>query len=109
MFVKRDKNNKIIAFSSIKTKNICESVSEEEFATYLQSLDEKNKIEEEILNLKNWFDVDYARKEQKYRRLQSLCIIEEDGVEPSVKLTKLFLEAEEKRRRIQALEKKLIN
>ena len=57
-------------------------------------------IEEgEIYSLKWWFDNDYTRKEQKYRRLIALGDI---SVEPL--LLALYQEAEVKRARIQELE-----
>ena len=59
-------------------------------------------------DIKKWFDVDYARLEQKYRRLNDLNKKCDDGSLPYDKLINLYNEAEIKRHRIQELEK-LIN
>lgn len=54
--------------------------------------------------LKQWFDTIYAYQEQKFRRLMALNKTDDDGVSAEEKLNALYLEAEEKRARIQALE-----
>ena len=65
----------------------------------------KNKLIDENLNLKCWFDQEYPRKEQKYRRLIALGKLDDDGIEPQVKLNELFVYAEKVRLRIQEIEK----
>ena len=64
----------------------------------------KQKAYQEIQELKEWFDVEYARKEQKYRRLHSLGKLTDDGKDPYNELISLYSEAEIKRARIQELE-----
>lgn len=54
--------------------------------------------------LKQWFDTIYAYQEQKFRRLMALNKTDDDGVSAAEKLNALYLEAEEKRAQIQALE-----
>ena len=66
----------------------------------LQTIDAKK----ELRRLQDWFDYEYTYKEQKYRRLQALDILDDDGVEAIVKLKDLYLEAETVRKRIQELE-----
>lgn len=66
---------------------------------------ERELAEQEIQELKQWFDTDYTRKEQKYRRLIALDKLDDDGVDGQTKLIALYEEAEEKRARIQELEK----
>jgi len=58
---------------------------------------EKNECEE-------WFRNNYTYKEQKYRRLVSLGLTDDDGIDAQFKLTDLYFEAEQKRKRIQELE-----
>lgn len=58
----------------------------------------------EYFDLKKWFEKIYTYKEQKYRRLISLNKSDDDGVDGQTKLTALYEEAEEKRKRIQELE-----
>lgn len=58
----------------------------------------------EYFDLKKWFEKIYTYKEQKYRRLISLNKLDDDGVDGQTKLTALYEEAEEKRKRIQELE-----
>ena len=67
----------------------------------------KQKAYQEIQELKEWFDVEYARKEQKYRRLHSLGKLTDEDKDPYNKLIKLYNEAEIKRARIQELERLL--
>lgn len=59
----------------------------------------------EYCDLLNWFEQVYKYKEQKYRRLIALNKLDDDGVDASEKLALLYTEAEEKRIRIQELEK----
>ena len=61
----------------------------------------------EIDYLREWFNDEYSYNEQKYRRLIALNKLCDDGSNPSTKLTELYLVAEEKRKRIQELEKTL--
>lgn len=63
-----------------------------------------NIFENELNELLKWFDLDYARKEQKFRRLRTLNLLCDDGVEPYDALIKLYNDAEIKRKRIQELE-----
>ena len=62
----------------------------------------------ELSNLHRWFDEQYGYKEQKYRRLISLGILDDNGENPRDKLQELYLTAETNRRRIQELEKVLV-
>lgn len=64
-----------------------------------------NNINKEINSLKQWFDNDYARLEQKYRRLNTLNQKCDNGTSPYDNLINLYNEAEIKRHRIQELEK----
>lgn len=84
-----------------------------EIGTYLKSYTEtqefKNKLDlyksqKEISELQEWFDNDYARKEQKFRRLHTLGLKTDDGQSAYDALIELYNEAEEKRARIQFLE-----
>lgn len=78
---------------------------------------EKEEISEEqqVLNdarieyytLTRWLDVDYARHDQKYNRLITLNLLDDDGTDPRDKLYNLYLEAETKRKRVQYLEELL--
>lgn len=63
----------------------------------------------EIASLKDWFDTEYTYKEQKYRRLVALGKTDDDGIDGNTKLLALYNEAEEKRARIQGLEKVINN
>ena len=64
----------------------------------------KQKAQQEYQEQKDWFDVEYARKEQKYRRLHSLGKLTDNGKDPYQELINLYKEAEIKRARIQELE-----
>ena len=66
--------------------------------------DKMMEIDQEISNLKYWFDKYYTEHEQKFRRLISLNITEDDGVNVSKELEKLYQQAEVNRKRIQELE-----
>ena len=65
---------------------------------------EKQKAQQEYQELKEWYDIVYARKEQKYRRLHSLGKLTDEGKDPYDELINLYSEAEIKRARIQELE-----
>ena len=67
----------------------------------------KQKAQQEYQELKEWFDIVYARKEQKYRRLHSLGKLTDEGKDPYDELINLYSEAEIKRARIQELERLL--
>lgn len=58
----------------------------------------------EYNNLINWFNNEYSKLEQKYRRLYTLKLYCDNGEHPYDKLLALYEEAEAKRRRIQELE-----
>ena len=58
----------------------------------------------EYEHLVKWFDVDYTRLEQKYRRLHTLQELCDNGATPYDMLIWLYKEAEVKRKRIQELE-----
>ena len=57
----------------------------------------------EIAQLREWFDADYTKNEQKYRRLHTLGLTCDNGQKPYDALVELYREAEEKRKRIQTL------
>lgn len=61
----------------------------------------------DYMELASWFSTYYTIHEQQYRRLIALNKLCDDGSNPSVKLTELYAVAEEKRKRIQELEKTL--
>lgn len=65
---------------------------------------EKELAEQELRELKAWFNSYYAEHEQKYRRLHLLNKPTDEGTDALSALTALYTEAEEKRARIQALE-----
>lgn len=64
-----------------------------------------DEIRDELSALTSWFDVDYTRKEQKYNRLIALGKKTDEGADANIELVKLYVEAEEKRKKIQELEK----
>ena len=66
---------------------------------------EQVRIRNEIIAYEEWFDIEYARKEQKYRRIIALDKLDDDGIDGNTKLIALYEEAEQKRKRIQELEK----
>lgn len=72
----------------------------EVFIPYTQVQIKKN----EMNDIKFWFDTVYGYQEEKYRRLVALNKTDDDGVSAAEKLNALYLEAEEKRAQIQALE-----
>lgn len=65
---------------------------------------EEELAQNELFDLKYWFDNIYTYKEQKYRRLIALNKLDDDGIDGQTKLNKLYKEAEEKRTKIQELE-----
>ena len=122
MFYRIDENNNIIDYANINyspdcietQKNIVRGFDgrlyfEEETKTdnyiqreqkYLEVINARETIE----HLKKWFDVDYTRLEQKYRRLHTLLLLCDNGTTPYDMLIWLYKEAEVKRKRIQELE-----
>lgn len=70
-------------------------------------LTERELAQNEHYRLVEWFDIEYARKEQKLRRLYTLGKITDNGANPYDELIKLYNEAETKRARIQELERLL--
>ena len=71
------------------------------------TLTEREVAQNEYYMLVEWFDVEYARKEQKLRRLHSLGKLTDEGKDPYNELINLYNEAETKRARIQELERLL--
>ena len=61
----------------------------------------------EIDYLKLWFNEEYTKLEQKYRRLHTLGKLTDEGKDPYNELINLYNEAEIKRARIQELERLL--
>ena len=59
----------------------------------------------EIDYLKLWFNEEYTKLEQKYRRLHTLGKLTDEGKDPYNELINLYNEAEIKRARIQELER----
>lgn len=76
----------------------------EVFIPYTQAQIKNN----EMNDIKYWFDTVYGYQEEKYRRLVALNKADDDGVSAAEKLNALYLEAEEKRARIQALEAEIV-
>lgn len=66
-----------------------------------------DELQWELYELKWWYDKDYSRLEQKYRRLHTLGKLTDKGTSPYDELIKLYQEAEIKRARIQELERLL--
>lgn len=64
---------------------------------------------EEYGYLLNWFDTEYTKQEQKYRRFQVLNLNCDDGKKPYDALVELYNDAEIKRKRIQELRKEIFN
>lgn len=73
----------------------------------IPKLTEKELAQQEIKELKQWFDINYTQHEQKYRRLHSLGKLTDVGTNPYDDLITLYNEAEIKRARIQELERLL--
>ena len=65
------------------------------------------KLENEIEELKTWFDTYYTQHEQKYRRLNLSGLNTDEGKDSLEALRELYIEAETKRKRIQELEAQL--
>ena len=78
------------------------SITEE--VVILRDYTEKEKAEEEHKTLKKWFDVEYARLEQKFRRLHTLGKTTDSGKNAYDELVDLYNTAEINRKRIQELE-----
>ena len=68
---------------------------------------ETEKLQNEINELKIWFNTYYTQHEQKYRRLITLNKADDDEVDGQTKLITLYEEAEQKRARIQELEARI--
>lgn len=66
---------------------------------------QKELAQQELTELKEWYDIEYARKEQKYRRLHTLGKLTDEDKDPYNELINLYNEAEIKRARIQELER----
>lgn len=64
-------------------------------------------IVNEINNIKGWYENYYSQHEQKYRRLHLLNRLTNNGKDPYNELINLYSEAEDKRARIQELERLL--
>lgn len=62
------------------------------------------KAIKKIEKLRLWFDTEYTKQEQKYRRLRTLSKLCDDGSNPEIKLRELYILAEQKRLEIQQLE-----
>lgn len=65
---------------------------------------ETDKLQNEINELKSWFNTYYTEHEQKYRRLFTLKQLTDELEDPYNKLVELYQEAERKRKRIQEIE-----
>lgn len=65
---------------------------------------ETEKLQNEINELKIWFNTYYSEHEQKYRRLNTLKQLTDELEDPYNKLVELYQEAEIKRKRIQEIE-----
>ena len=65
---------------------------------------ESEILQNEIYQLKNWFNTYYTEHEQKYRRLNTLKQLTDELEDPYNKLVELYQEAEIKRKRIQEIE-----
>lgn len=61
-------------------------------------------LHDEKMTLLAWFDIYYAQHEQKYRRLQTLGRLTDEGADPLNELIKLYTEAENKRVRLKEIE-----
>ena len=64
---------------------------------------EEEQKQNEIAVLRKWFDVEYTKNEQKYRRLHTLGLTCDNGQKPYDALVDLYNVAETKRKRIQEL------
>lgn len=70
----------------------------------MEPLSTEQEAQVEYGKLITWFNNTYSYKEQKYRRLIALGKTDSDGGDCTEKLNALYLEAEQKRERIQQLE-----
>lgn len=68
---------------------------------------DKEELRAEIWVLGLWFQNEYTKNEQKFRRLSALGRLCDDNSDPNAKLTELYIEAEEKRAKIKEYEKML--
>lgn len=68
---------------------------------------EEELANNEIQDLKEWFEKYYSQHEQKYNRLIALERECDDGSDPADKLIELYKQAESYRKRIQNLEEML--
>lgn len=59
---------------------------------------------DEKLELLSWFDIYYTQHEQKYRRLQAIGKLTDEGHDPLTELLNLYAEAEKKRARLKEIE-----
>lgn len=62
------------------------------------------KLLDEKLELLSWFDIYYTQHEQKYRRLQTLGKMTDDGKDTWNELLGLYAQAETKRARLKEIE-----
>ena len=90
----------------------CEDCAFEDFnEDYTFDIEKYNKRkqryvnQEKLIELTNWFNTTYRYKIEKYTRLIALEKPDDDGISAETKLKKLYEEAEEKRYKIQELEK----
>lgn len=65
---------------------------------------EEEKAKIRIEEIKQWFNIEYTKLEQKYRRLRTLNKPCDDGSNPEEKLLELYNNAEAYRLEIQRLE-----
>lgn len=70
----------------------------------MEPLTTEQEAQVEYGKLITWFNNTYSYREQKYRRLIALGKTDSDGGDCAEKLNALYLEAEQKRERIQQLE-----
>lgn len=61
-------------------------------------------LNKELSALKQWFDEEYTKNEQKFRRLNTLNLLTDNDKNPYDELINLYIEAEIKRKRIQEIE-----
>lgn len=62
------------------------------------------ELMQEKTDLEKWFELEYTKYEQKFRRLRTLNLPCDNGANPYDELIKLYNDAEIKRKRIQELE-----
>ena len=85
--------------------NVKTGVETEEMVEY--NISQNDLFNNEINELKLWFNTYYTEHEQKYRRLHSLGKLTDESKDPYNELINLYNEAEIKRARIQELERLL--